>query len=95
MEKLDWVQGVVLEALTGNSFLLKLNLIDDKQSNIVYHQIERIRMNGVEAPEMDSYEGILARNRLNTRLQNQKVHCDVIKREPDNYLLCTVKVLTS
>ena len=85
-----WVEGTVLEALDGNSFRLQIRL-SDPENQFDYQKIERIRMRGAEAPELTTYEGILARQRLNSRLQNKTVRCVVVLREPDDYLLCEVR----
>jgi hypothetical protein len=89
----DWIQGVVVKILTGNTFLLKLNFIMDEFSDRIYQKIEQIRISDMPAEDPLSYDGIMARNRLNARFLNQKVHCTVISREPDNHLLCKVKLL--
>ena len=35
MDNFDWIHGIVLEAITGNSFLLKLKFEDERQLKIM------------------------------------------------------------
>ena len=85
-----WIKGTVLEAINGNSFRLKRRFSDEKNL-FEYQSVERVRMRGTDVPELKTYEGILARQRLNSRLQNKSVHCVVVLREPDDFLLCEVR----
>lgn len=87
-----WIEGMVLEAISGNSFRLKIKL-SDEENQFQYKKIERIRMRGIETPDLRTYEGLLARQRLNSRLQNKMVRCNVVLREPDDFLLCEIRPL--
>lgn len=89
----DWIQGVVIKVINGNTFLLKSNLVNDEHSNRIYQQIEQIRISGISAGDPTKYEGILAKNRLRARIENRKVQCTVLSRESDNALLCTVIII--
>jgi hypothetical protein len=86
-----WIKGMFLEAIDGNSFRLK-RLLSDEENQFQYQPIERIRMHGVESPDLRTYDGILARQRLNSRFQHKVVRCVVVFREPDDFLLCEVRV---
>ncbi|MCI0513847.1 hypothetical protein L0128_11595 [candidate division KSB1 bacterium] len=90
MEQVESIEGIVLDVIQGDSFLLKLTT---PIKSSLFQPIERIRIKDVKCPALDSYEGILARNRLNARLQHKKVRCTVHQREADYFLLCDIEVI--
>jgi hypothetical protein len=92
MVNLDIIQGIVLDILKSDSFSLKLEHAADNNIH-TYQPIEKIRIKGHAAPNLNSYEGMMAYNRLNTRVGNKRVQCAIYSREEDNFLLCDVRVL--
>ena len=83
----DRIEGVVLEAMSGNTIFVRLYKVDDVNGKLTYHQLERVRINGFLEGSTDVK---LARNRLNERLQNEKIKLEVIRRENDKFLLCDI-----
>lgn len=92
MEKCDAIQGIVLDVLKGDGFSLKLEYAADDNIQ-TYQAIEKIRIKGHPAPNLNSYEGMMAYNRLNARFGNKRVHCIIHSREEDNFLLCDVRII--
>lgn len=90
MNDYDWIRGFVLEAIDGNTFSLKVNFADEDQNRYQYNEIERIRITDLKAPPLQSYDGIMARHRLNARLKYKNIHCLVKYRDTENYLVCEV-----
>lgn len=86
-----WIKGLFLEAIDGSSFRLK-HLDSDAKNQFEFQPIERVRMYGVDTPDLKTYEGILARQRLNSRFQDKIVYCSVLVREPDDFLLCEIRL---
>ncbi len=92
MENLDVIQGIVLDILKGDSFSLKLEYVADNNQH-PYQPIEKIRIKGQNAANLNSYEGMMAYNRLNSRFGNKRVQCAIHSREEDNFLLSDVRIL--
>ena len=86
----DRIEGVVLEAMSGNTIFVRLYRLDDINKDLTYHQLERVRINGYREYEKDSYADGLARRQLNERLQNEQIELEVIGRQKDNFLLCDI-----
>ncbi len=89
----DIIQGPVTHVIDGDTFDMqvthtgKFNEYDD------YNQYERIRIADIDAPELGTRQGRIARDRLQNARQGKMVRCTVQTRDVYGRIVASVKVL--
>lgn len=89
----DIIQGPVTHVIDGDTFDMqvthtgKFNEYDD------YNQYERIRIADIDAPELRTRQGKIAKVRLQNALQGTIVRCTVKTRGVYGRIVASVKVL--
>jgi|LSQX01.1.fsa_nt_gb endonuclease YncB( thermonuclease family) len=89
----DWIEGPVTWVIDGDTFDMKVEWVGRHNSR-QYKDTERIRLEGIDAPEAGSRLGESVTDRLQRRLLAKRVHCTVKARDTYGRLVCQVKVVT-
>jgi len=88
----DWIEGPVTRVIDGDTFDMKVEWVGKNNSHR-YNDTERIRIEGLDAPEAGSRLGESATDRLRRRLSGKHVRCTVKARDTYHRLVCQVKVV--
>lgn len=76
----DIIEGVVVNVVDGDTFDLDIDRIGT-QNRYQYSDIERIRVAGIDAPELGTNAGRAAHARLRSQIQGQRVRVEVHARD--------------
>lgn len=89
---LDWIEGPVTDVVDGDTFDLRVEWVGKSNRN-KYGNQERVRLAGVNAPEINTPAGQIAKDRLRGQIAGRFVRCDVQARDTFGRLVCDVKVV--
>ena len=76
----DTIWGVVIDVLDGDTFDLDVSHISET-NEYEYNDVERIRLSGVNAPELDEPGGQGAKRRLKSQIAGRFVRVDIKARD--------------
>lgn len=77
---MDRVFGYVQRVVDGDTFELDVDSVSQgNQYN--YNDVEKVRIRGIDAPELNSNAGRAAKARLQHEIQGQRVEVDVAARD--------------
>lgn len=88
---MDWIEGPVTQIVDGDTFDMQVEWVGESNSS-QYNNEERIRVRGVDAPEVGTAGAAAATEALRKRFGGQYVHCDVHTRDTYSRLVCDVRV---
>lgn len=77
---MDRVFGYVLRVVDGDTFELDVDSVS-RGNQYNYNDIEKVRIRGIDAPELNSNAGRAAKVRLQNELQGRRVEVDVSARD--------------
>ena len=77
----DIIQGLVTRIIDGDTFDMQVTAVGENNT-YCYNDIERIRIANINAPELDTPEGLAAKRKLKRVLENRTVRCTVQARGP-------------
>ena len=76
----DIVRGPVQGVIDGDTF--DINVTHTGKSNkYTYNNTERIRIVGIDAPELNTSAGLLAKADLKTKISGKEIRCHVHSRD--------------
>ncbi len=88
----DRIQGTVIEIIDGDTFDVEVSEVLDT-NEYEYHDVERVRLEGVDAPEIDDPGGEEAAEELEKAILDEMVEITVYSRDTFGRLVGAVKVL--
>ena len=88
----DTIRGPVTKVVDGDTFDMEVTHIGKKNSE-EYNDQERIRIAGVDAPELDTDEGKKAKKALEKKLNGKEVRCTIKARDTYGRIVADVKVI--
>ncbi len=77
---MDTIEGLVINVLDGDTFDLDVDRVG-RSNGYEYNDVERVRLAGVNAPELAEPGGRAAHTRLRTAIQGRRVRVDVRARD--------------
>ena len=88
----DIIEGPVIRVIDGDTF--DMQVAHTRKSNEYgYNQYERIRIADIDAPELRTWQGKIAKVRLQNALQGTIVRCTVKTRDDYERIVASVEVL--
>lgn len=88
----DCIQGPVVNVVDGDTFDMQVTYYGKYNQN-PYNLRERVRIKGINAPELNTLAGLDAKRSLQQALLGKQVKCDVYSRDLYNRVVANVKVL--
>ena len=85
----DRIGGTVTNVVDGDTFDMKVTFQSDNNKH-QYNDEERIRIAGIDAPELPSEPGQTSKEELEQAIQNEYVRCEVQARDAYRRLVCKV-----
>lgn len=77
---MDRVFGYALRVIDGDTFELDVDSVS-RGNQHEYNDVEKVRIRGIDAPELDTSAGRAAKARLQNEIQGQRVEVDVFARD--------------
>ena len=77
---MDRVFGYVLRVVDGDTFELDVDSVS-RGNQYNYNDVEKVRIRGIDAPELNSNAGRAAKVRLQNKIQGRRVEGDVSARD--------------
>lgn len=88
----DTIRGLVIEIIDGDTFDMNVTHTGNDNKND-YNNKERIRIAGIDAPELRSPRGQRSKDLLERKLKGKEVRCYVQARDTYGRVVAEVKVL--
>lgn len=88
----DIIHGLVMNVIDGDTFVMHVKRIgtNNKES---YGEIERIRIAGIDTPELGSSAGQAAKSALERKLNGKEVKCYIQARDKYGRIVAEIEVL--
>lgn len=77
---MDRVTGYVLRVIDGDTFELDVDGVS-RRNQYLYNDVERVRLYGIDAPELNTNGGPAAKARLASEIQGRRVTVTVRARD--------------
>lgn len=77
---MDRVFGFALRVIDGDTFELDVDSVS-RGNQYDYNDVEKVRIRGIDAPELNTNAGQAAKARLQHEIQGQRVEVDVSARD--------------
>jgi len=77
---MDRVFGYAQRVIDGDTFELDIDSVS-RGNKYSYKDVERVRIRGIDAPELNTNAGQAAKARLQKQFQGQRVEVDVSARD--------------
>jgi endonuclease YncB( thermonuclease family) len=77
---MDRVFGYALRVIDGDTFELNIDSVS-RGNEYEYADVEKVRIRGIDAPELNTDRGRAAKVRLQNEIQGQRVEVDVSARD--------------
>ncbi len=87
----DVIWGDVVRIIDGDTFEVDITHYD-RRNGVSYGNRERIRIAGIDAPEIPSIPGLRARNHLENYLLGKHVRLTIRARDTFGRLVCDVAI---
>ncbi|GAB5418852.1 MAG: hypothetical protein Crog4KO_01670 [Crocinitomicaceae bacterium] len=88
----DKFRGVVTEVIDGDTFDIRLTEVLES-NDYEYNQVERIRIAGIDAPEAETFDGIVAQTELESRIKGETVEITVEARDEYSRIVGTYEII--
>lgn len=88
----DWIEGPVTQIIDGDTFDMRVEWVG-KSNSRNYNDNERIRVAGIDTPELGSRSGETAKQRLQRCIGGKYVQCTIQTRDVYGRLVCQVRVV--
>ena len=89
----DHIQGKVTEVIDGDTFVINVEQ-RGPQNEYEYKDYEKIRIAKINAPELKSRFGLLAKIILEIKIKNKTVHCTIQGRDTYGRVVATFKIVS-
>ena len=89
----DIVEGPVTSVVDGDTFDMRVTHIGTK-NKIKYNDVERIRIAGIDAPELDTVAGKHSKEALQKKFSGKTVRCTVQARDTYHRLVADVSIIS-
>jgi endonuclease YncB( thermonuclease family) len=90
---MDKIRGTVLRVIDGDTFDLDVSSTHTDNA-YPYNDIERVRLRGIDAPELAARGGAAALSRLRAKLQGRLVQVDIHARDKFHRIVGDVLILS-
>lgn len=77
---MDRVFGYALRVIDGDTFELDIDSVS-RGNQYNYNDVEKVRIRGIDAPELNTNAGRAAKARLQTKIQGRRVEVNVSARD--------------
>lgn len=77
---MDHIWGEAIWIIDGDTFEMKVTHID-RDNEYEYNRIERIRIEGLDAPELDEPDGLRSRKALTRCVRGEHLRIDIFARD--------------
>ena len=88
----DIIEGPVIRVIDGDTFAVQVTRIGES-NEYNYNQYEHIRIADIDAPELGTRQGNIAKIQLQNALQGKMVRCTVQTRDVYGRIVASVEVL--
>ena len=88
----DTVKGPVLDVVDGDTFDMSVTNVGN-HNKFNYGGTERIRIVGINAPELNTSAGLLAKAQLKTKLNGRTIRCNIHSRDTFGRLVGEVEMV--
>ena len=88
----DTIRGPVVEIIDGDTFKLRVTHVGRNNKN-EYDNLEIVRIADLDAPEMNTPEGIRAKEALKRKLEGKQVRCHVQARDKYGRVIADYEIL--
>lgn len=88
----DTIRGPVIKIIDGDTFDMKVTHTGKDNKN-KYNDEERIRIEGIDAPELGTPAGQKAKDDLERKYAGKEVRCYIQTRDDYGRLIAEVKVI--
>ena len=86
----DIVKGKVIKVVDGDTFDLQITHIGNNNA-YEYGTVERIRIAGKDAPELNTLLGLAVKRRVTEKLLNQIVTCEIQSKDVYGRLVAKIR----
>ena len=88
----DTIRGPVTEVIDGDTFDMNITHVgnDNKEE---YGDSERVRIAGIDAPEIDTEDGKKAKKALSNKISGKEVRCKIQTRDTYGRIVAEIEVL--
>ena len=90
----DIIAGTVTKVIDGDTFEMKI-VYEDKSNKYKYNENEIIRLEGTNAPELNTPAGKIAKTNLTNKLFGASVKCVVKSRDTFGRIVADVTIINS
>ena len=87
-----WVKGKVIKVIDGDTFDMTVTHVG-KNNKYEYNDNERIRMSGFDAPELNTAQGQLDKEKLEKILLNMTVRVSINARDSYHRIVGSVEIV--
>ena len=88
----DTIRGPVTNVIDGDTFDMNVTHLG-KKNTIKYNDDERIRIAGIDAPEINTEEGKKAKKKLEKKISGKEVRCTVQARDTYGRIVADIEVI--
>ena len=88
----DTIRGPVTNVIDGDTFDMKVTHVGKKNAE-EYNDNERVRIAGIDAPEIDTEEGKKAKKELEKKISGKEVRCTIQARDTYGRIVADIQVL--
>ena len=86
----DSFRGKVTRVIDGDTFEMKVSR-QGRNNDYRYNNVERIRISGTDAPELNTRGGLRSKQTLQRKLKGKDVNCAVQARDKYGRIIAKVK----
>lgn len=88
----DTIRGPVTNVVDGDTFDMHITHLG-KNNKEKYNDDERVRIAGIDAPELNTKEGKIAKEKLEKMLNEKEVRCKVQSRDTYGRIVAEIEIL--
>jgi len=88
----DTIRGRVTNVVDGDTFDMRVTHLG-KENKRSYDNDERVRIAGIDAPELNTASGKAAKANIEKKLRGKEVRCSVQARDTYGRIVATIKIL--
>ena len=88
----DTIRGPVTNVVDGDTFDMHVTHLG-KNNKEKYNDDERVRIAGIDAPELNTKAGKIAKEKLEKKLSGKEVRCKVQSRDTYGRIVAEIEIL--
>ncbi len=88
----DTIRGKVTDVIDGDTFDMKVTHTG-KNNKEKYNDNERIRISGIDEPELNTPAGVRSKEKLEKKIKNREVRCHVKSRDVYGRVIADVNLI--